>query len=293
MKRWFTAAAVLTLASVVLGAVVCATESGAACPNWPGCYPDGFAPAAQLNPLIEFVHRVVAAVTGPTVLVAAVLGRRLADPRPRRLAWIGLAGTISAGLFGMLIVKIGIPWWLGVLDLASALMATVVLLVARLLLAPGAEWAPGPVARPAWTAVGTLAAMHLLALAVAGANSFTRCLSWPLGVIAADRWPWLQVVRVGLAVVAAGAIAVAARRAGRQPGTRLAGRLATVLLVAELGLAALLLAGSGGLLLRTAYAVVAACLFGAVALLAGRASVPAGPGAEPGKTPAPAVLTAE
>lgn len=293
MKRWFTAAAVLTLTSVVLGAVVCATESGAACPNWPGCYPDSFAPAAQLSPLIEFVHRVVAAATGPTVLVAAVLGRRLADPRPRWLAWIGLAGTISAGVFGMLIVKVGIPWWLGMVDLASALLATTAMLLARLLLAPGARWGPGAAARPALAALGTLAAMHLLAIAVAGGNSFTRCLGWPLGVLAGDRWPWLQVVRIVLAGVTAGLLVLAVWRGRGLPGTRLAGRLALGLLTAELALAAVLLAGAGGLLVRTAYAVVAACLFGAVALLAGRASVPAGAGDGPGNTPAPAVLTAE
>jgi heme a synthase len=114
IRGWFTAAAVLTFASVVMGAVVCATQSGASCPNWPGCYDNGFLPTPgaelQTNPLIEFTHRVVAGVTGPVVLVAALMGRRLTDPRPRRLAWLGLAGTLLAGLFGMLIVKVGIPW---------------------------------------------------------------------------------------------------------------------------------------------------------------------------------------
>lgn len=284
-RGWFTAAAVLTSASLVMGAVVCATQSGAACPNWPGCYGDRFlpTPGAGLadNPLIEFTHRVVAGTTGPAVLVAAVLATwapgipsraREADPRVRRLAWLGLAGTLSAGIFGMLIVKVGIPWWLGVLDLASALAATVSMLVGRLLLTRP-TWAPDRTARLAWAGLGALALMHLSALAVAGPDSFTRCLGWPLGILGADRWLALQVVRVGLAVVAAVLIVVAVVGTVRRPGLRLYGWVAAGLLSAELALAATLLAGLGSVGLRTAYAVAAAALFGAVGLLAARMSV--------------------
>ena len=275
-RGWFTAAAGLTLASLVMGAVVCETQSGAACPNWPGCYGDQFLPTPgaglATNPLIEFSHRVVAGATGPAVLVAAILGRKLPDAWPRRLAWIGLAGTLSAGVFGMLIVLVGIPWWLGMLDLGSALVATAAMLQARLLLdRPG--WAPDRVARTAWAALGVLAAMHLLGIAVAGTDSFTRCLGWPLGVLDADRWPAVQVLRIVLAVVAAVLIVVAVAGVVRRPGLRLYGWLAAGLLVAELALAASLLAGAGSVGLRTVYAVVAAALFGAVALLAARSSV--------------------
>lgn len=275
-RGWFTAAAVLTFASIVMGAVVCATQSGASCPNWPGCYGDRFLPtpgtSLETNPLIEFTHRLIAGATGPAVLVAALLGRRLTDRRPRRLAWVGLAGTLSAGVFGMLIVKIGIPWWLGMLDLASALVATVAMMLARLLLTfPG--WAPGRTARTAWTALGALAVMHLLALAVGGPDSFTRCLGWPLGVLDADRWPALQWLRLGLAVVTAVLIVVAAAAAHRRPELRASGWLAAGLLGVELALAAGFLAGGGSVVLRTVYAVVAAALYGAVALLACRASL--------------------
>ncbi|HEX5336282.1 MAG TPA: COX15/CtaA family protein, partial [Propionicimonas sp.] len=232
-RGWFTAAAVLAFASVVMGAVVCATQSGAACPNWPGCYNDSFVPAVQLSPMIEFAHRVIAGITGPTVLVAAILAGRLPDRRPRILAWIGLAGTLAAGVFGMLTVKVGIPWWLGMVDLACALTATACLLLARVLLTPGATWAPTVTARIAWAAVGVLGALHLTGIAVAGPDSFTRCLSWPLGVLDADRWPWLQMVRIGLAVGAAVTIALAARRAERD-GPRFPARLAAGLVLLEL-----------------------------------------------------------
>lgn len=286
IRGWFTAAALLTFASVVMGAVVCATESGAACPTWPGCYDDSFAPAIQLSPMIEFTHRGIAAVTGPAVLIAAILARRVPDRRPRILAWVGLAGTIAAGVFGMLTVKVGIPWWLGMIDLACALTATVSLMLARLMLAPGATWVRTTTGRLAWTAVGALTAVHLSGIAVAGPGSFTRCLGWPFLGVEADRWPWLQWVRIGLAVAAAAAIALAARRADRH-GPRLLGRSAVGLVLLELGLAWAMNAGFGGLGVRAAYAVVAAGIFGAVALLAGRASVLVPTGETSGQNPIP------
>ena len=280
VRGWFTAAAAFALASVVMGAVVCATESGASCPNWPGCYLDQFlpTPAAGLstNPLIEFAHRVVAGLTGPVVLVTAILGRRLSDPRPRRLAWIALAGTLSAGLFGMLIVKVGIPWWLGVLDLGSALVATTALVQARVLL-DRPVWAPDRVARTAWAALATLVLLHLSALGVAGTNSFTRCLGWPLGVLGADRWPVLQGVRLALALAAASLIVLAVVGALRRGGLVVPAAVAALLLAAELLLAVVLLLGVGSVAVRAVYAVDAAGLFGAVAVLAARASVTAAP----------------
>jgi len=277
-KGWFSAGAALTFASIVMGALVCATQSGASCPNWPGCYENGFLPTPgaglATNPLIEFAHRVVAGATGPVVLVAALMGRRLDDPRPRRLAWIGLAGTVAAGIFGMLTVKVGIPWWLGVIDLTSAFTATVAMLAARLLL-DRPVWATDRPARIAWAGLGVLAVMHLSGLAVAGTDSFTRCLGWPLGVLDADRWPVVQGVRLGLAVVAAVLIVVAVVQGMRRPQLRVPAGLAAGFLLVELMLAAALLGGSGGVALRAVYAVVAAALFGSVALLAGRASVAA------------------
>ena len=284
-RAWFIAAAAFAVASVVMGTVVCATESGAACPNWPGCYPDQFAPEVQLNPMIEFLHRVVAALTGPVVLIAAILARKVADPRPRRLAWVGLAGTISAGVFGMLIVKIGIPWWLGMVDLASALVATVALIVAALLMAPGATWTPGRTARLAWAAVGTLAVMHLSALAVAGDNAFTRCISWPLGVFETDHRPVLQWLRIGLALVAAVLIILVVADGVRTPRLRLPALASGVLLVLELMLMPVLLGGNDYLTLVTTYAVTAAALFGSVSLLAARVSVAIPPTADPVEAP--------
>ena len=49
----FRLAALFTFLAVAMGAVVCATKSGASCPTWPGCRPDRLAPQWRLSPVIE------------------------------------------------------------------------------------------------------------------------------------------------------------------------------------------------------------------------------------------------
>ena len=54
-----------------------------------------------------------------------------------------------------------------------------------------------------------MVAMHLVSLFAAGAGSYTRCLSWPVWeLLAADRSAsgTAQIVRIGLAIVAAAAV---------------------------------------------------------------------------------------
>ncbi len=68
-------AAVMTGLLVTLGSIVCVTESGAACPDWPTCY-GGVVPPPQAGPIIEYTHRFVAMLTTPLILAAAVVGWR-------------------------------------------------------------------------------------------------------------------------------------------------------------------------------------------------------------------------
>ena len=62
--------------TVALGAVVCATDSSAACPNWPGCYEGQITPEIQLNPIIEFVHRVFSVSCAPVIIISGILLRK-------------------------------------------------------------------------------------------------------------------------------------------------------------------------------------------------------------------------
>ncbi|MEO6143762.1 MAG: hypothetical protein ABIP19_07275, partial [Dermatophilaceae bacterium] len=119
----FRLAALFTFLAVAMGALVCATQSGASCPTWPGCRPDQIAPQWQLSPLIEFTHRVVAMAAGPLVLAAAVMSFRMGGPDrwARILPRVALVGAVAAGAFGRLAVLSGLPTWLGAVDLFSAL----------------------------------------------------------------------------------------------------------------------------------------------------------------------------
>src|SRR5450631_112438 len=100
----FRLAALFTFLAVAMGAVVCATGSGASCPTWPGCRPDQITPQWQLSPIIEFTHRVVAMSAGPLVLAAAVMARCLPDRWVRILPRVALVGALTAGAFGRLVV---------------------------------------------------------------------------------------------------------------------------------------------------------------------------------------------
>ena len=231
----FRLAALFTFLSVLMGAEVCATESGFDCPSWPGCYPDRITPIGDINPWIEFTHRTVAILTGPILLAAAILGQRSpAVPGWVKAAqWLALAGGAAAAVFGMLIVLRGIPTWLGVVDLAAALTAMIATGIAAVAVTVRA---PARRAVPEWSAVGVLLAYHLSGIVVAGPASLTRCLSWPVWrIVDLDGAAGPQLLRLLLAATAAVLLVVTASRALQQPGRRGWGIAVLALLVAVLG----------------------------------------------------------
>lgn len=266
-------AALLTLGAVLMGSMVCATQSGAACPNWPGCYPDQVLPVGgELSPWIEFTHRLVAASSAPAVLMAAVAARREGlSTAIVRLCWLALAGALAAGFFGMMIILFSLPWTLGMLDLTSALVSMIAMTTAALLAGSREHsWRLTSAGRLAWAGVAVLLVMHVSGIAVAGPGSFTRCLGWPvLAHVAVDRWPALQLLRAVLAVVAAALAAAAARRTHGKLRPHALAVVGLILLEVLLGLA-LRNPGSGEGL-RSLYAAVAVALLWSWALLAGRA----------------------
>jgi len=83
---------------VVIGVVVRATDSGVACPNWPGCFPGQFLPGfdSDGHVWIEWLHRTVAAVIGFLILGLAALA--WLDHRDRRsILWPSLAAVVLVG----------------------------------------------------------------------------------------------------------------------------------------------------------------------------------------------------
>ena len=86
-----------TFVLVVIGVLVRATDSGVACPSWPGCFPGQFLPGLDAGPnvWIEWLHRTVAFFIG--ILVLAVAGLALVDHRDRpSILWPSLAAVAIA-----------------------------------------------------------------------------------------------------------------------------------------------------------------------------------------------------
>ena len=274
----FRLAALFTFLAVAMGAVVCATGSGAACPTWPGCRPDQITPQWQLNPMIEFVHRVVAISAGPLVLAAAVMSRRLAGPNRwvRILPLVALAGALAAGVFGRMAVLSGLSTWLGAVDLFSALTAMTAMGVAAVMVgAPAsdfrlriAQWHPAQVRSLSAMSVVAVVAMHVTGIFVAAPMSYTRCLGWPLWqLIDTDLHPWLQVVRLGLGATGAAMVITTVVVAVRQDRLRRWGMVLATLFAAEMLLGLVIHAGGLSAGVAAAYSVLAVALLSCLGLL--------------------------
>jgi protoheme IX farnesyltransferase len=83
---------------VVIGVVVRATDSGLACPHWPGCFEGQFLPPLDSDGhvWIEWTHRTLAAVIGFLILGLAALA--WLDHRDRRsILWPSFAAVLLVG----------------------------------------------------------------------------------------------------------------------------------------------------------------------------------------------------
>src|SRR2546423_811915 len=155
MTRRYTllawSAAVCTYLLIVLGAVVRITGSGLGCGNpWPLCNGRLFPPLDDIGTVIEWSHRLVAALV--TILVVALaaytvwLRRRAVDPGPlKRAPFVnpGLtpgvrepnAAFVAVGLLalqialGAITVKLELPAWTVILHLATAMLLFATLLL--------------------------------------------------------------------------------------------------------------------------------------------------------------------
>jgi len=275
----FRLAALFTFLAVAMGAVVCATGSGASCPTWPGCRPDQITPQWQLSPLIEFTHRVVAMAAGPLVLAAAVMSRRLPGPDRwvRILPLVALAGALAAGAFGRLVVLSGLPTWLGAVDLFCALTAMTAMGVAAVMVgAPApdsssrsaAGWRPAQVRSLAAMSVMVLVVMHVTGIFAAAPLSYTRCMGWPIWqLIDSDLHPWLQILRLGLAGLGAALVITTAVVAARNEWLRRWGIVLATLFAAEMVLGLVIRAGGINAGVAAVYSVLAVALLSCLGLL--------------------------
>lgn len=131
----------IALVHIIFGAFVRISGSGMGCgPHWPQCNGLWFPPMDQPTLVIEWTHRLLAAILGSAVLATAVVGwRKRRDDGVDgpagvlRLTYLALGLVIAAGLFGRVTVQTENIWWATVIHwvLAAALLATLVAALVR------------------------------------------------------------------------------------------------------------------------------------------------------------------
>ena len=185
-------------ALIVLGAVVRATDSGIACPDWPRCYgvwlltPSAFAAIPDVaysygQVMLEWTHRLIAGfVVGPLVLALTVWAFRL-RAEVRALAPLMVAAlvlvVVQAGLGGFTVLDRNSPWSVAV-HLTVALVFLAVLIRVLLAARPGVTAPADALPQHIGTVTG-VAALAALATMASGAmmaksGASLACASWPL-----------------------------------------------------------------------------------------------------------------
>ena len=226
----------MTTLLFALGGIVCATESGAGCPDWPGCY-GRIVPPPQVNAVIEYTHRLVAGLTSPLILAAAWVSWR----RTRAIRWlvrplaVSIVFIAAVIVFGAFAVLTGLPRLVAALDLSSALVTLTLVLIATVVAftrhadptLPDRFSMSSSLARLSLVTLGATFVLYVSGVLVAGPGSLTRCVGWPFWrLLPDDASGWPQVARLGLAAITALLIAMLVVRTWRTQQVQAAQRSA-------------------------------------------------------------------
>jgi heme A synthase len=137
LLAWTAAAATYLL--IVLGAIVRITGSGMGCgDHWPLCNGHLFPPLHDIGTVIEWSHRLVAALV--SILVVGLAGyawrlRRIPGLAPgvspaSRAPFVALGLLVLQVLLGAITVKLELPAWTVILHLGTAMLLLATLLIA-------------------------------------------------------------------------------------------------------------------------------------------------------------------
>ncbi|HTX92706.1 MAG TPA: heme o synthase, partial [Anaerolineales bacterium] len=207
---------IMTFLLIVMGGIVQVTKSGLGCPDWPLCF-GRVLPPLRPDAILEYVHRLVALLTGVLILASVVVAWR----RFRRVRLIAAPMAIA---FGLLVVEIAlgaatvltrtqpavVAIHLGVAlaTLAMCLAATVAaFLPTREADLSAALQYRSPFSRLAIWSTAVLFVVLLSGAVVAGSEATKACLGWPLctgRIFPSDALGWIQMAHrfiVGVAGV--------------------------------------------------------------------------------------------
>jgi protoheme IX farnesyltransferase len=232
-QRLAAATVATTFLLVTIGVVVRATDSGMACPHWPGCFDGQFLPGldAGYQVWIEWIHRTIAALIGFLILGMAAVAAR--DHRDRAsIVWPSLAAVGLVGFqawLGRETVRLGNSGESVTAHLAAAmaLVGLLVFLLVRSLHPPRIGGRGGSQRFTLLAAFGAAATFALLLfgsnVTAAGPGMSLVFPDWPLmgGTLVPEltevttthvlhRW---VAIAVGLVVVAIALVALRTQRA--------------------------------------------------------------------------------
>lgn len=280
-----------TLALLLLGSVVHATESSLACPDWPTCF-GTMMPEMTGGVFWEHLHRLWAGALVLLFLATVVIVRRELPDRTDlfRLGVAGLALLLVQSVLGGLTVIYRLPDAISTshLALAFAFLALVTVMLVRI--GTDADQAPGNPAdglarRTGMWAAGLVFAQSVIGALVRHTDSGMACPDVPLclgQVIPPLDHPMVRLhfLHRALGLVLAAVVATQSCRVVARGGDRVSRRLATCLatgVVAQVVLGFLSVAFRLGVPYVSAHTLLAATLLAlAVAMAARRpAAIPA------------------
>ncbi|MEZ0241443.1 MAG: heme o synthase [Chloroflexota bacterium] len=172
-QRLAAATVATTFLLVTIGVAVRATDSGLACPHWPGCFAGQFLPAlsSDYHVWLEWAHRTVAAIIGLLTLALATVA--ILDHRDRRsIVWPAVLAVVLVGFqawLGQETVRLGNTGESVTAHLAAA-MALVGLLVYLLVRATYPARIAGRGGSQRFTLLATFGAAATFALLLFGSN---------------------------------------------------------------------------------------------------------------------------
>ncbi|MGH8929778.1 MAG: COX15/CtaA family protein [Egibacteraceae bacterium] len=287
-RRLTIATVVASLVLAGIGGAVRATDSGLACPTWPGCFSAGdFVPPADLAVWLEHTHRLVAGIVA--LMIAGQLVWVLARFRHRpEIVWLAVLAAVLVivqALLGAVVVLLQLRAELVTAHLGLA-MALVGVLLFLAVASAGRLSRPAGLGTTAWIVAGITYLQILAGGHTSGVGSGLAYVDQPLlGVFAvgpiSGEAAAFNVLHRGLAVVVlAGVMVLAARarRAGAAGWLARLPRIATWLVALQIALGVANLASGLSFVFVIPHLMVASWLWAVLvleALLASRLPAPA------------------